>query len=242
MNSQKHFNNNYDERAFYPPTEIKFSVYSKSIWKKFLEQVSVDDKVADFGCGGGTVLCCLEKNNFKNLYGVDFCNVIPEGFLKNTNFVESDVLKTPFENDYLDAVVSTMVIEHVDDIAFSKELYRVLKKDGVALITSVLKGKNAWYFYKNDKGERVIEPTHLREYQSEEEFEKIFQDNFEIIKIDSPRLMYPILDPFFRALLKIFKSKRLQDAPTRNRFLAKFRSFRIPIPGYYSVEILLRKK
>lgn len=241
MDSKKHFSDSYDCRTFYPPQDIKFSIYSDEIWNNFLKLNSLNSKIADLGCGGGTALYCLEKAGFKNLYGVDFCNVIPSDFLKNTTFIQANVLNTSLKNESLDAVVSSMVIEHVDENSFVDEVHRVLKKNGIALITSVLKGKYAWYFYRNARGEIVIEPSHLKEYSSVSEFEDIFKSKFEIIQIEKPLLKYPAIDPLFKFLMRTFKSNKLKKAATRNSILKKIREIRIPILGYYSIEILVRK-
>ena len=240
--SKKHFEVSYSSRTFLPPQDIRFSIYSTKIWNNFLSLSRLDDKVVDFGCGGGTVLYCLEKNGFKNLFGIDFCNTIPDGFLKYSKFVKADVLSTGFENGFFDSVISTMVIEHLDEEKFKNEVSRVLKVGGLALITSVMKKKRAWYFYKNNKGERVIEPTHIKEYLSVDEFRGIFENDFEVIEVQSPILKYPIIDPIFRGLFSLFKIQALRELPTRNYFLSKLRNIRIPILGYYSIEIILRKK
>jgi ubiquinone/menaquinone biosynthesis C-methylase UbiE len=150
---KKHFDS-ASRGAFPPPTDIKFIVYSKNIWLNFLSAVKQKNNplIVDFGCGGGTGLFCLEKEGFNNLQGVDLCPNIPANFLKYTKFREEDALKCSFEDNCVDAVVSTMFIEHVDDVKFVTEIYRVLKPGGIALVTSVLKKKWAWYFYKNEKG------------------------------------------------------------------------------------------
>jgi len=242
LGSKNHFKESYDTRTFYPPDEAKFSVYSKKIWNRFTKIVSKDSKIADLGCGQGTLLYCLEKEGYKKLYGVDFLNVIPKGFVEFTKFIKGDVINVPLERESLDALVSTMVIEHVEENKFVDEVYRLLRKGGVALITSVLKDRFSWYFYRNSKGERVIEPTHLKEYRSVKEYEDLFSDKFEILEIKKPLLKYPIADPFFRILLNLTRSKTLWKLFTTNLILKKFRSVRIPIPGYYSIEILVRKK
>ncbi|HOS88825.1 MAG TPA: methyltransferase domain-containing protein [bacterium] len=240
--SQTYFAESYDTRTFYPPDDVKFSVYSTKIWEEFLDTLPVEGEIADFGCGEGTLLYCLEEKGFKNLYGIDFIDVVPDGFLKHAKFLKGDVLGVPLEDKSLDGVVSTMVIEHVDERKFIEEVHRVLKKDGVALITSVLKGKFSWYFYKNSKGETVVEPTHLKEYRSVKEYEDLFKDGFEVLLLRKPTLKYPLVDPVYRLVFKLTRSEKLRKLFTTNIILKKLRGFRIPIPGYYSIEILVRKK
>jgi len=51
-------------------------------------------------------------------------------------FIPGDLTKTPFPNNYFDAITCISVIEHgVDEIKYFKEMYRILKKGGL-LITS----------------------------------------------------------------------------------------------------------
>lgn len=241
--TKKHFEESYESVTFLPPLEIKFAVYSAKIWKLFLDLLpDKKSKVIDFGCGGGTCLYCLEEQGYKNLLGMDFCDSIPEGFLHHTQFIKGDVVRSDLKANDFDGLISTMVIEHVDEIEFVNEVHRILKKGGVALITSVLKGRLAWYPYKNKKGESVVEPTHVKEYHSIREYADLFKEKFDIIFVATPRLAYPYIDPIFRILFKITRWEYLRTFPTRNYFFKKIRKLRLPIPGYYSIEILVKKK
>jgi len=52
-------------------------------------------------------------------------------------FIPGDLTKTPFPNNYFDAITCISVIEHgVDEIKYFKEMHRILKKGGL-LITSI---------------------------------------------------------------------------------------------------------
>ncbi len=55
----------------------------------------------------------------------------------NIEFFPGNLTKTPFPNNYFDAITCISVIEHgVDEIKYFKEMYRILKKGGL-LITSM---------------------------------------------------------------------------------------------------------
>lgn len=55
----------------------------------------------------------------------------------DVEFIPGDLTKTPFPNNYFDAITCISVIEHgVDEINYFKEMYRILKKGGL-LITSM---------------------------------------------------------------------------------------------------------
>ena len=148
-------------------------------------------------------------------------------------------MNTPLKNECIDFIFSTMVIEHVDDKNFAREVYRTLKPGGYFFVTSVIKGKNAWYFYKNDSGETVLEPSHLKEYKSIRELEDVLKPlGFTIIKSSSPRICFPLLDPIFKLLIKFLGIKNLLEwKPIELLRL----STQIPIPGYYAAEILAKK-
>ena len=57
------------------------------------------------------------------------------------NFVVADLAKIPFKDNSFDAVAATDVIEHLpDDKATLDEIYRVLKKEGIVIISVPHKG------------------------------------------------------------------------------------------------------
>jgi ubiquinone/menaquinone biosynthesis C-methylase UbiE len=244
MNSQKHFQGAYQKVAFYSPRDIKFVIYSKELWQKFLKLLADKEKVriVDFGCGGGTALYSLEKEGYQNLFGIDFCHAIPKDFLKRTKFVLGDVLHSGFRANFFDGLVSTMVIEHVDEKKFIQEIWRVLKKGGIAFVTSVLKDKVSWYFYRNDQGETVIEPSHRKEYRSLAEYKNAFQGKFAVLDSQKVPLVYPLIDPLFKFFLNICPWRNLKKILLKSQWLEKIRLIRVPIPGYYAVEVLLQKK
>ena len=104
----------------------------------------------------------------------------------------------------------------------------------------MIKSKNAWYFYKNSTGETVLEPSHLKEYKSIQEFENILKPlGFTIVKSSAPRIRFPLLDPLFKLVIKYAKIKNLIGWKSIEflRLLTK-----IPIPGYFAVEVLAKKK
>src|SRR5258708_813932 len=96
-------------------------------------------RVLDVGCG--TFPYFLSSTVFKEKYGIDSCiNLRLIGnksiFLKKLD-IEKNVF--PYPNNFFDTVVMLAVFEHIhsDRIKFVlKEINRVLKKDGVFIITT----------------------------------------------------------------------------------------------------------
>lgn len=228
-----YFNKNY-KKTFAAPLDRKFVISSDRIWNKFLKILDNNPyKLVDLGCGGGTLLHNIRKirkiNMNINLYGVDSSEVIckdTQMWLNDVTILCKDVLKTNFERESFDIVTSTQVIEHLDDILFLKEVNRILKSNGIFLCATVLKSKNARYFYKNKAGESVLEPTHLKEYTSIQSFEELLKKNsFSIIYADKTALKYPLIDPFFKILYQIFKSEFFRTFPAHHLNSLRKRSY-----------------
>ncbi|URZ03851.1 methyltransferase domain-containing protein [Clostridium felsineum] len=89
---------------------------------------------------------------------------------ENINFIEGDVTKLPFEDNKFDVYTSFETLEHmkVDSIeAYFKEAIRVLKKDGIMIIST-----------PNGKArEGINNPFHVKEY-NEDEFSKMLSKYF----------------------------------------------------------------
>ena len=72
----------------------------------------------------------------------------------NITFEVVDITNQPFEDEYFDSVVCLETIEHVDDRKCCKEIWRVLKPGGLAVISTP----------QNSHGHIPINPMHEREY------------------------------------------------------------------------------
>lgn len=95
----------------------------------------------DAGCGKGEMLYFLSKKGF-DVYGIDYSQdaiALAKKTLKekkvNAWVGKSDVRKTSFDDNFFDVVVSTDLVEHLDDddavVDFLNEMHRVLKPGGV---------------------------------------------------------------------------------------------------------------
>lgn len=102
-------------------------------------------RVLDFGCGSGDLIIRLVKDGYY-VVGVDKSNLVVE-FLK-TRFIEEGVMNkaeivkgTEKElsklRDRFDVVVSGETLEHLkDDLLAVKGFYKVLRRNGVCIITT----------------------------------------------------------------------------------------------------------
>lgn len=95
-------------------------------------------RILDIGTSTGTNLRLLRDLGFSNFEGVDMS---PESVRwcssKGLGQVTlGDVCKLPFADETFELVLATDIIEHVDDdFAALREIRRVLKPDGVVLLT-----------------------------------------------------------------------------------------------------------
>ena len=95
--------------------------------------------VLDIGSGVGLMDACL-TNTFKNLYGVD----VEEGVVQkakqrnpSVNYRLYDGNSLPFPDNFFDLVFAVNVMHHVPPASwdnFVKEMKRVIKKDGLAVV------------------------------------------------------------------------------------------------------------
>jgi ubiquinone/menaquinone biosynthesis C-methylase UbiE len=68
-----------------------------------------------------------------------------------------------------DIAISNQVIEHVpDDSKMLKEVYRILKPNGYFYVSTVIKKWYGFWIYWNNGFK--LDPTHVREYKSKENF------------------------------------------------------------------------
>lgn len=108
----------------------------------------VSAKVLDLGCGIGLTLGILGQE-YQNAIGCDISDHALEGTMAmlkqvgaKNKVIKYNGKKLPFRANTFDAVLSLEVIEHAPDpILMLKEIQRVLKKNGILIITT----PNKWW-------------------------------------------------------------------------------------------------
>ena len=147
--------------------------------------------------------------------------------LKNSYFEDINHSKIP--SNKFNFVNSDQVIEHVpSDKKMILEIKRILKKGGYFKVSSVYKKSWAWYFYRCN-GKWVLDPTHIREYTSINQFSNLFKiKSIKIEKVYIKKTYFPIAD-FFLRLLKINRM---------NKIIYLIRKLKIRIPGYYHITVI----
>ena len=131
-----------------------------------------------------------------------------------------------------------MVMEHVpDEGTYLDEMRRMLRPGGNAYLTTVFKKTWAWYFRRRDGG-TVLDTSHLREYTDLDAFLRLVTETgrFRVLALERRLLWFPLLDPVLFRLVRRYPGLR-----TRRTLLRGLRAPRVPIPGYYSLDVVLER-
>ena len=196
----------------------------------------------DLGCGDGSLLYALDKQGYlagKSVYAVDNSQSRLDQVSRinpNINCLLNDACQIQLEDQSVDFLVSTQVIEHVEeDGDMVKEIRRVVASNGTVYLATVFKKWYGWYFYRCN-GKWTLDPTHLREYTQDDQLLAILRrNNFEILANRKTRDGRPLLDAVLR---RVGASRKVYEQP----LLKQLRKISVPIPGYYIWEIVVRKK
>lgn len=131
----------------YEKIALHFSQTRSRIWpqvKTFLNSLDDNKEILDIGCGNGKNM--YQHSNLK-FYGIDTCNnflkIINEKILKdnldNITLKYGDIRNIPYEDNTFDNFMCIACYHHLnnnnDRIKALNEMYRILKKDGIGLIT-----------------------------------------------------------------------------------------------------------
>ena len=193
--------------------------------------------VADLGAGEGAILYALDRAGLvgERIYAVDLSEralAVAASLSAKVVPVVADVTAVAqLDDESVDAVTSSQVIEHLpDEWAFVAEIARVLRPGGWFYVSSVVRGRRAWWFRRGGLGWQ-IDPTHVREYASEADFAAALEHPLlEVERIESRPLRFPVADPVLRLL-------GAADVYERRPLLARVRTaVRLRVPGYRWVE------
>ena len=213
--------------------------------------------LADLGAGDGGTLWPLDLAGLvgETIYAVDISAehvALCERLSPKVEGIVSDVAHVEaLADESVDAVISSQVIEHLpDDRVLAPEIARLLKPGGWFYVSSVIRGPRAFWLYKGKPpapGRWQLDPTHMREYESEEDFRSALEHSrleFDVVR--SSRLKFPLTDPLFRiaALARVIKREQLPEIYLRlpRSLRAMRRTVAVPIPGYRWVEATGRKR
>lgn len=171
-------------------------------WPKLRKFIPIENNIiiVDFGCGNGKILSEIKKINSKaKLIGLDVSITALEQAKKDFPEIEfykiTDGGKFPFNDETIDFIFSSEVIEHIYDTenAFS-EIARILKPGGKILLTTPYHGfvKNLLItFFAFNKH---FNPTgaHIRFFSKKTLLDLLNKNNLTPVKIGYYGRIYPI--------------------------------------------------
>lgn len=149
-----------------------------------------NQSVLEIGFGSGAVLFSFDSSC--HIHGVE----ISESALNNATkiaekkgyekFSFSTPERTlPVENETMDIVIASHVLEHVaDDVALLQEIKRVLKPDGIAVIVVPI-------------NERYDDPNHVRHYSTSSIVQLVRGLGFTVRNVLENELLFHIVEKFY---------------------------------------------
>jgi ubiquinone/menaquinone biosynthesis C-methylase UbiE len=200
--------------------------------------------LADFGCGDGPLFRALAQSGRirpgRPVYAVDLDPARLRRVSARFPWIETvvapaDAVPTIGDRS-LDFVCSTMVMEHVpDEGAYLAEIRRVLRPDRRAYVTTVF--KKPWAVSRHRGAEEVLDPSHGREYTNLHSFRGLLTNaGFRLVALQRHLLWFPLLDP---VLVRV--GRWYPHLGSKRSLLRVLRAPRVPIPGYYSLEVVLER-
>ena len=221
------------------------------ILEDLLKSYDKSFSIIDLGCGDGKFLYTLYSkglvNNTNRAVGVDiskerikrleeYCPYA-EGIVADIQNIEQ------IPDNSFDIVISSQVIEHVpDDSQMLKEVHRILKPNGHFYISTVIKKRYGFWIYWNNGFK--LDPTHVREYKSKEDFINLLENHeFEIIQLKIGNFRFPVVDLFLRVLIKIGMINLSSDFYLKHKKVKSVRDrIKLKIVGYKMIHgIVVRK-
>lgn len=206
--------------------------------------------LADLGAGDGALLVALKMGGYlkkaRKVVAVDLSTERCERLRKYTDFqvVCSDVTCIPeLANDSFDFVICTQVIEHVDQGKLLGEITRILRPGGTLYIASLVRKSFGWWYYKTADGKWAMDPTHLREYSSKEEFENVVKAaGFTIEETVLSPLKLSVLEFIARrVIVPLFNPKNINAFFVKHPFVDYLRrKINIHPPRYFIVETIAK--
>ena len=204
-----------------------------------LRRIARPGVIVDLGCGDGQLIHAMGAHGLlrDTTYAVDLS---PERVARAVEMapgvegIVADAGSVPLPGNVADGIVCNVVIEHVrDDRALVSEVARLLRPGGWWYISSCLAGRRAWWIYRNTRGERVLDPTHVREYKSEEAFREVLtHPDLLIAELASRPQRFPLLDLALRATVNSVAA----DFYLRHPLALPARRVPIRVPGYRLLE------
>ncbi len=214
------------------PAELKFILDNNSF-----------KNLIDIGCGDGALLHRLKSLGYlekMDVWAVDSS----ETRLDSVKAISSSIVAVQDDAQFLakvpdshfDLIISSQVIEHVfSDQDMIRALSRIAKPNALVYLDTVFKKSYGWYFYRNRHGRFVIDPTHEREYTSEDFlYECIGKNGFRTVHSSKEHIRLSPGNFFLRKLGAV--------SDTDSKTFSTLAKLKIPVPRYFCWKILMVKQ
>lgn len=176
-------NNDEELREFYDSVFLEGDICDNEKlyhWVIRLISPQPEKKFLDVACGGGWMLRAAEKKNLKT-YGIDISsNAVKKAKSNapNSELVVGSGERLPWPDEYFDYVTCLGSLEHYINAEIgAREIYRVLKKDGLSIIML----PNKYFFWEIVKvlfkGDSSEQWQILERSASKEEWKRFLQAN-----------------------------------------------------------------
>ncbi len=198
----------YQEESLTKPRRV--SPGQEHLYKRLTKKLR-NGRVLDVGCNDGYL---LSKLHSPKLYGMDISPgaiSIAKNCLRDCSFCLGDCRGVPFRLNTFDCLICTEVLEHIEGNDAIRECYRVLKPNGIALITVPNgKGVGGKYF-----------PYHIRLFSFSSIISALEEVGFEIISGQKFGLYIPFVTRFLSIISQAL-SKNLPFSPILNIKVPEF--------------------
>ena len=121
--------NTFDPKGLDELYFSKFGISRSKLNKEFIGKLKINN-ILEVGCNIGNQLVLLQKQGFKNLYGIE---IFPEAVetakkhAKNVNIIQGSAFDLPFKDNVFDLVFTAGVLIHISPKDLKKimsEIYR----------------------------------------------------------------------------------------------------------------------
>lgn len=164
---------------------IRSEYFEERLKYKILSITNIKDKVvADLGCGTGFVSLALANeasivfsvDNSRNMLKQLKINVADKSY-KNLYLIKSSLDSLSLFDESVDVIFINMALHHIKDAKKAiSEMHRVLKKDGIVIISDVMEHDgewakeemfDEWLGFSNDQIENWLEEAGFNNIQIE---------------------------------------------------------------------------
>jgi 2-polyprenyl-3-methyl-5-hydroxy-6-metoxy-1,4-benzoquinol methylase len=229
---------------------LSFSVPSRRIRERLMEEIAAARSIADLGCGhGGTLLLFAILNRQAKITGIDYSSVAIEKAARiaatepRIETKVADLTRMALPAGF-DVVYSSQVIEHIEEReAFVRNIHASLAPGGMLLLATVYKKRWARYIYRNAKGENVLDPTHVHECMDLWELPALLEKaGFEVTDYDLNLFRFPLIDIPLKLLTRMFKTRWMWRIANSSLVMLLRRWTGLPIFGFYNLQIIAKKR